>query len=258
MLPLVSITTRSALAGTALALLLLLVAAPDAAADVDTLLDRMERREPTDLESAVALYAEAEGSAHAAKIRARLVKEVGALTKGRKTSLRVAALAALGRMGDRGAVRYLKPHIRPPRDAKRVALALAAIEAAAHVRDDALVASLLKVVDKSKNHQVAGAAVRTLAKFGDSKRYRKRILEELATTLRGDLPSAPKRGHVVGTKYIPGRHGSAGTERWVALSRIIPTALNELTGQSYGSVYEWMDLVRSHKRRLDDLFAKAE
>ena len=211
-----------------------------------------------DLQHTIALFREAEGTPDADKVQARLIKQVGALTKVRDDVVRIAALDTLGTLGHKGCARYLKPFLKPYKDERGQERAAAAIQSAGEVADDALVQPLLKVVDKSKNYSVAAEAVRALGKFRDCKRHRKRIVEELAKTLRSDMPAAPKPGRDTGDSYIPGKHGRAGTARWIALSTVLPAALNELTGQDIANVGDWLALIREYRRDLGALFVPEE
>lgn len=216
--------------------------------------DKASRELEADLQRTVALFREAEGTPDGTKIQERLIKQVGSLTKLRDDVVRIAALDALGLMGHEDCARYLKPFLKPTKDVRRQKCTLAAIDAAGGVADGALVPPLLRIVDKSKNYAVAAKAVQALGKFGHCKRYRKRVVEELAKTLKRDMPAAPKRGRSTQDAYLPGKNGSAGTARWTALSRVLPGALNELTGQSISNVGDWLAIVREYRRDLGALF----
>lgn len=208
-----------------------------------------------DLARVEALYREAV-SAEAEQERKALVKIVGSLTKSRDDAVRKAAIEKLGALGDAAGARYLKPFLKPLEGARGASHTLAAIEAAGKIHPDELVLPLLKIVDKSKHYGAAAKALEALGNYRTSKRHRARILEEVATTLRRDIPGGPKRGHEsrVADTYIPGRNGTAGTDRWSALSPLVPHALNALTGQNVPSTLDWMETVKSYRRKLDDLF----
>lgn len=220
--------------------------------------DRASRRLEDDLQRAIALFREAEGTPDCEVVQKRLLKQVGSLTRVRDDIVRIAALEALGILGHADGARYVKPFLRPARNERGQKRAVAAIRAAGEIADEALVLPLLRIVDKSKHYGVAAQAVRALGKFRECTRYRERIVEELAKTLRSDMPAAPKRGRSTQDAYIPGKHGHAGTARWVALSRVLPRALNELTGQRVASVGDWLALIQEYRRDLGALFAADE
>ena len=220
--------------------------------------ERASRELEGDLQHAVALFREAEGTADAEHVQARLIKQVGSLTKVRDDVVRIAALETLGLMGHEDCARYVKPFLKPAKDERGQKRAAAAIEAAREIADDALVLPLLRIVDRSKNYEVAARAVRALGRYGRCERYREKILKELAVTLRSDMPAAPKRGRDTQDSTIPGKQGHGGTARWRALSRVLPRALNELTGQDIASVGDWLALVREHRRDLGALFVSED
>jgi len=208
-----------------------------------------------DLAHVQALYEEAASSDAEGEQKA-LVKVVGTLTKSRDDDVRKAAIERLGLLGHESGARYLKPHLKPLKGARGATMTLAAIEAAGRIRDGSLTQPLLKIVDKSKHYGAAAKAMEALGNYRASKRYRERILEELAATLRRDVPGGAKRGHEsqVANAWIPGRNGTGGTERWNALAPLLPKALNALTGQNVPSALDWMETVKTYKRNLSDLF----
>lgn len=235
----------------------------------ESLLERVERHEDrveahrkddasselqSDLKKAVELFREAAEAPDGEKIQERLVKEVGSLSRVRDDTVRVAALETLGRMGHEDGARYVKRYLKDYKDAPRQRAAMAAVEAAGEVADDSLVRPLLRIVDKTKDMKLAARAVHALGGFGDSKRYRERIVEELIDTLKRDMPAAPKPGRDAGDTYLPAKNGHAGTSRWSVLSRAVPQSLNELTGRKLGSLSDWIAMVDEYERDLDLLF----
>lgn len=256
-------------AWTALIAALLFTTGAAAARADESLAERVERHEDRmdahrkddatselqgDLKLAVELFREAEEAPDGEKIQERLVKEVGSLSRDRDEALRIAALCALGQMAHEDCATYVKRYLKPYHDAPRQRVALAAIDAAGLVADDSLVRPLLRIVDKSKNYDMAAKAVEALGRFGDSKRYRKMILEELLDTLKRDMPAAPKPGRDTGDAYLPPKNGHAGTSRWAVLSRAVPSSLNELTGRNLRSLGDWIAIVKEHDKDLDLLF----
>ncbi len=52
---------------------------------------------------------------------------------------------------------------------------------------------------------------------------------------------------------MTGRDGGP-TARWNALTRVLPHALSELTGQDIASLEDWFILAKEHKSKLSALF----
>ena len=211
-----------------------------------------------DLEQTLILFKEAERTQDGDRVQARLVKMVGSLTKVRDDVVRIPALDALGSMGHEDGATYLKPFLKATLDERAQKRSAAAIDAAGEVADDALVLPLLKIVDKSKSYALAAKAAQALGRFRSSKRFRERIVEELAGTLKRDMPGRPKPGRDTPDAYIPGKNGTAGTARWAALAGVLPGALNQLTGQRIGSIGEWLTIIHEYRRDLGVLFVDTD
>lgn len=212
-----------------------------------------------DIREAVKLFGEAEKAKDKEKAQERLVKIVGlTCSRMRSDDVRKTALVALGEMGHEDGARYVRRFLEPLDEGDEVPpTLLPAIEAAACIGDHSLVRYLLKIVDDSENYLVAAKAAEALGKFRDVDfRYHKKILEELGKTLIKDMPGSPSRGKGDPTTgaYIPGKQGDAGTARWSLLSVAIPKALNELTGQQFGTMGDWMAMIDEHERNLKILF----
>jgi hypothetical protein len=213
-----------------------------------------------DIEKAVALYRQAEGADDQEEAQERLAKLVGATCRRcHEDRIRVAALHAMEAMGHEACARYLKPFLRPVKDEddEVPTTLLPAIAAAGGVADDRLVRPLLDIVEDSENYTVAAQAVAALGKFKEVRwASHKRILETLGDTLVKDMPGGPSRGHSDPTSgsYIPAKEGSAGNARWGILSVAIPKGLNELTGQEFRTMDDWMAMIREHRHDLKVLF----
>jgi hypothetical protein len=136
-----------------------------------------------------------------------------------------------------------------------------AMAAAGALGHDSLVLPLLKIVENSKNLGVAARAVTALGKFRDSAfSRRKKILLDLTDTLMKDMPGGPSQGkeNRQTGDYIPGKSGHGGSARYATLAPLIPQALNELTGQEFQTLEEWMRVVSEQKRNLQDLFLERD
>ena len=148
-----------------------------------------------DIRTAIELFEEAgelEDERKGEKLRERLVKLVGGLTKMRDDDIALAAVEGLGTMKHEDGVKYLKPHLKPIDDRTVPKIVTAAMEAAGEIGNDKVVPALLKMVDKSDNYKVAAKAMEVLGNFGHSRRYRGKILEELGGSIR--LMSRPEGG----------------------------------------------------------------
>ncbi len=213
-----------------------------------------------DMELAVALYKEAAGHPDVKAAREHLVKAVGLLLKReRDADVRKAGLKALGDMGHPDGARYVKSFIEPVKkqDDEVDPWLSTAIDAAGAIGDDSLVLPLLKVVEDSENFRIAALAAQALGKFRHASwRLRKKIVEDLVGTLVKDKPgrARPGKDDPNTGQYIPPASGSSGTDRWGQLSGVIPTALNELTGQHLTRWDDWNLMVRDHKHDLKVLF----
>ncbi|MHC5011603.1 MAG: HEAT repeat domain-containing protein [Planctomycetota bacterium] len=188
----------------------------------------------------------------------RLVKMVGSLTKMRDDTVATAAVVTLGEIGHEAGARYLKSFLRPvdTRDAEPVVRE--AIQAAAKIGDDSLVVPLLNMVERSDNYAIAATAMRALGKFGDSRRYRRRILESLVKSVQKNQPGGRPRykpNQVKPEAPVGRNYGTGAQARWQALAPVLPEVLNELTGQRFASASDWFDVTRENKRNLNVLFS---
>lgn len=214
-----------------------------------------------DIRAVVSLHEQATADA---KIRKASVKLVGGLTRGRIicSTVAVAALDGLGRMGDPEGARYVESRLkRMPNNAKATTVMRAAIGAAKLLCDDSFVNPLLKIVKDSKNFTLAAQAVETLGKFRHCKRKRVKILKTLVDTTAKDRPGLKGRSKdpIPNDQY---RHtGELARNRWQALSRVLPAALFELTrneSMKGASADWWIDAVTNNKRNLSALFCDDE
>jgi hypothetical protein len=185
-----------------------------------------------------------------------VVGAVGGLADFSDETVARAAVTALGVMEHEEGLRYLKRYLRPSGDEAPEPIVNDAIAAAGQIRNDAAVPLLLRMVEKSDHSATAASAMRALSNFGDSKRYRKKILVDLCSYLRRHQPGTPvpgKENQATGG-YIPGKNGSDGGNMWSAMAGVLPATLNALTGQNVATATDWFNLVQDNKRDLDSLF----
>jgi hypothetical protein len=211
-----------------------------------------------DAKAVVALHKEAGGED---PCRARLVKVLGTLVRERSQAVRQAAILAIGETRDQEAGKLLKPFLRPVTQGAVPPLLEPAIRAAALAPHDSLVEPLLEVVEDSKALGVAAAAMESLGAFGECKRKRTKILEDLVKTVERVRPGGPQRGKENQTNPdapLGNNQGSSASERWNALAPVLPKALNQLTGQKFLSHEDWFAIVKENKRGLGRLFKEEE
>ncbi len=194
-------------------------------------------------------------------LRARVVKGIGALTKNRSKEVANAAIDALGETKDHGAAAYVRPLLRPVDDGEMPALTRAAVKAAGQIAADSLVEPLLSMMDESKNYDAAAKALEALGGFRECKRKREKILEEAVKSVLRDKPGGQRQGPRGGgenssheTPDSGGQTGNGPASRWGALTPVLVTSMNSLTGRTLTSPDEWFNQVRSHKNNLGELF----
>jgi hypothetical protein len=197
------------------------------------------------------------------KLRDRLNALLGSILKGAKNDgLEKAALKTIGDLGDESNWKYVRPYVIQPDPKTQPPLLLDGIETAGKLKAPEAVPLLLKIVEKSKVYPAAGAAMRALGNYGENKRLRGKILEEIVTTTRKNVPGAGGANSKGGFNPDTGEGGSTGgkggtdASRWGVLSPALVEAANKLTGRTAASAEDWFELYDRHKGRLDDLFAQ--
>ena len=77
-------------------------------------------------------------------------------------------------------------------------------------------------------------------------------------SLRPHMPgrAAPGKENESTGQWIPGKSGSPGTSKWGALSPVLVTTFNELTGQNIMSAEDWFQYVMDNKQNLQSIFAR--
>jgi hypothetical protein len=213
-----------------------------------------------DVKQLVAFY-----DAHEAKqTRASTIKLIGTVCRSKKPikeKLAVeAALRAIGKLGDIRGGMYIKSWLRQGNVKKVPTHLLLACKVAGELHCDSLADPLLKIFLNSKATAPIGAAMEALGHFGHSKRFRRKILTAMVESVMKNKPGSrpTDRGAVKtpkgSTGLPPGNFGGA-TDRWAALSAALPPVLEKLTGESFGSLENWHDVIKDHKGRLHSLFA---
>ncbi len=223
-----------------------------------------------DIKSLEKLYVDAE---HDDDVRVKIVNLVGSLTKAKRNEqMVIMGLHGLGDLGDPRGAKFVRAKLRQPNVKQASNTLEAAVATAADVVHPSLVAPLLKIVCKSKTLGVAADAIQSLGRYGRCEKKRVRILTTIVDSVRKDRTggvaggggSGGARGGSGGTStnpeqgpLPPARAGST-SNRWGTLSRVLPGAMNELTGQDIGTADEWIDLVRDSRGSLGDIFQLPE
>jgi hypothetical protein len=192
-----------------------------------------------------------------AKLRARVTALVPKILGAAKDDVLIkAALKALGETGDASLYRHLKPFLAQPNPKDLPPFLLDAIDVASKLKADDSVNVLLALVEKSKRLEVAVAAMKALGHFGQSKRMREKIVAELVSTTRRDVPGIgyDPYGGDPSQRQKRVRSGDESMSRWDALSGALTPALNQLTGQNCASAHDWFDLHDRYKTNLGALF----
>ena len=199
-----------------------------------------------------------------AKVRKGVIKALGGLTRSRPTctTVKVAALEGIGATRDPDGARYVKSFLKRALRARSTTAPMrAAVGAAQQIADDSLVDPLLKIVEDCRDFALAAQAVQALGHFRECKRKRAKILETIVDTVAKDCPGLKGRNKdpVPNDQY---RHtGELARNRWQTLSRVLPTAMYELTGNETlkgVDIHWWIEIVRNNKRNLNALFVDDE
>lgn len=208
---------------------------------------RAAQRRP-ELERALARVPQAHNAlktrAARAKLRAELGQVMGAQELG---STRSIAADVLGQLNDpKGAWKELKPFLPAVKLKAAGPFPLRVIQAVGVLACDASITSLMKLMEKAKDPNVARYAIGALGKYGWSKR-RVSVLGDLVDFLRKLRPG--------GTDLRKSRGGGrAARERYNFLQLSLVAAMNELTGQKLDSADKWLSASKEHKKALTKLF----
>ena len=216
-----------------------------------------------DVKKLVAFY----GTHEDQKTRASTIKLIGTVCRSKKPIKEKgaveAALKAIGQLGDIRGGMYVKSWLRQGNVKKVPTHLLLACRVAGQLHCDSLADPLLKIFLNSKATAPIGAAMEALGHFGHSKRYRRKILTSMVDSVMKNKPGSrpTDRGSVTtpkGSTGLPPGHFGGATDRWAALSAALPPVLEKLTGESFGSIENWHDVIKDHKGRLHSLFASKD
>jgi len=199
------------------------------------------------------------------KVSERVIDAMGDVAKATDDErLTSDAIDALGQTEDPRAAPHIKRFLRQRKDTEADLTLRSAVDAAGKVVDSSLVSPLLKIVEDSKHFGIAARAIESLGAYGRVARSRVKILEDLVKTVKKSKPGSLPRMRPGGSGNIDpqGNSDDGGnypsdsgpTARWNALSRVLPEALCELTGQNVRSTSDWILLVGERKGKLQTIF----
>src|SRR5262245_37387598 len=192
-----------------------------------------------------------------AKLRARLVVLPGKILGVTKDVAIVKfAIKTIGDTGDSSTFKSIKSYLQQPNPKEVPPFLIDALEATGKIKADDGVPIMIGIVENSKRFEASTAAMKALGKFGASKRMRNRIVTDLVSTVRKDVPGVgydPDKGDP-SQRQKKVRTGDEAASRWDALSAALVPCLNELTGQNAASAQDWFSLFDQYKRNLDSLF----
>jgi hypothetical protein len=196
------------------------------------------------------------------KLQERLNALFGVILAGTKNDgLEKAVLKTIGDLGDAANWKHVRPFLQQPDPKVQPPLLLDGIEAAGKLKADGAIEPLLKIADKSKVFPAAAAAIRALGCYGENKRNRARILEEIIDTVRRSIPGG--RGMQKGganpdddSGGATNASGNGDTSRWGTLAPALVEAANKMTGQSAATAEDWFEIYARNKSKLGNLFPK--
>jgi len=197
-----------------------------------------------------ALYESCEDKA----LRGKLLGELGKLLKNKKLGdARMDALNALVELGTianpKGAWKHVSKEMPNPKKVEEATeLQTAVVGAAGRLAQKGAIKPLLELAAKAKDDKLAAAATRALGGYGQDKKSRVMILEELI-----DLGKRTRPGRSMSKAVSP-----VAQARWQAVGSALIGALNHLTGRKEGDFETWEELFKSNKKKPANLFEDDE
>jgi hypothetical protein len=246
---------RSAVAPFVLALILVGASAPraageepasEAAALAQKIADLRKAEDTGALEAAVKEVPAVHKAATDPAEKGLLEDALGKVLKDKKAaSARSASAEALAQLEDKKAAwKQLSGSLPDRKVEEHTELDLAILKAAGAIADDRAIDPLLELAAKAKAVAIAREATDALGGFGQSKKRRVGVLEELVSL---GVRTKPSSG--AGKAASP-----AAEERWKEVGPAIIRALNKLTGQNYQQFDDWYDIYKQNEKSLGKLF----
>jgi hypothetical protein len=194
-----------------------------------------------------------------AKNRTRLGTLLGLVVNGTTDdAVQKAAIVAIGATKDSALFPCISRFLKQPDLDAEPPLCKAAIEATGKLAADDAVLPLMTLVDKSHVLSLASAAMEAFSLYGTKKNVRRNILRDLVSTVSKDRPGVGQRwdasqgGPAVATAKT--RTNELSRQRWDALSGILVSTLNKMTGTQGATAEDWFKLYDDYKGGLDKLF----
>lgn len=199
----------------------------------------------TDMPAALEKLVKYHNALESKTLRHALQHVAGQILEDKKMgAARVGAAEALAKLNDAaGAYKHLKRSLPTLKTEAAGPVELAALKAVGSLAPDPAISTLVGLLAKAKDNNVAKEAAVALGAFGRSKK-RVRVLEAIVDCLRRAKPSR-----------APGKRvGAATRARWGAIGGPMVSSLNRLTGQKIRDADEWFDLYKSMKKSPKKLF----
>lgn len=192
------------------------------------------------------------------KQRTRHAMLLGTITNGTlDEGVRRVAIVAIGNSKEGALFQYLRRFLAQPDLDAEPPLCKVAIEAAGKLLTDDAVLPLMTIIDKTHVMSLAQAAMAAFSKYGFKKNVRGKILRDLVATLEKDRPGTGLRWDAsMGdpTQTAKTRTNEMSRQRWDALSGVLVTTLNTMTGTQAATAEDWFKLYDDYKGGLDRLF----
>lgn len=166
-------------------------------------------------------------------------------------------IVAIGNTKDSANFQFIRRFLAQPDLDAEPPLLKPAIEAAGKLVADDAVLPLMTIVEKSHLLPIASAAMGAFSLYGTHKAVRSKILLSLVDTVSKDRPGVGVRwdasmGDPVQTAKT--RTNELSRQRWDALSGVLVTTLNKMTGTQGATAEDWFKLRDDYKGGLDRLF----
>ncbi len=201
-----------------------------------------------DVERALPRLVKLHNELKSASVRGKLLKAAGrVMATASLGATRTAAATALQDVNDpKAAWKELKRFMPSVKVVAAGPFPLGVVQSVGVLAPDGALPTLLQLMGKAKDDNVARYAIQALGKYGWSKQ-RVRVL--------GALLSYLKRLRPGGTNIRKGKAGGAASRgRYQFLRATLVAALDELTGRKFAEVDKWLAAYKEHKRKLDALF----
>jgi hypothetical protein len=207
--------------------------------------------------------------------RGKIQSALGGLLKSKKAgSARSTAAEALGRLNDpTGAWKALKHGVPSAKQAEVAPFELRAIESVGQLVAQAAVGDLVKLMRKGRSRAAVSAAIQALGCYGSAGEVRVKVLKDMLAAgaswkraadaaekkLAKAKPAKPSKDPEKEAKPRKPKKSDeklhAAVAAWKAYAPMLVESLNKLTGKTYATAEEWLEVLEDKKTTPDELFA---